>query len=148
MISKQCRSLLLPLISLLSSHSTNVVFLLWDLYILKFSQLPFLFISNSGDCYIYQHACPLFSILDYNVWLVVRDGSVCLYLLIPQYVYIIIIIIIIIILAIAASINIVFSKFCHHASHCRIFCYKEFIPPPIFIFSRNMVCNKWYRSSV
>jgi lipid-A-disaccharide synthase-like uncharacterized protein len=32
-----------------------------------------------------QHACSLSIISDYNVWLVIRDGSVNLHLLIPQY---------------------------------------------------------------
>jgi hypothetical protein len=40
-------------------------------------------------------------------------------------VVVVVVVVVIIILAIAASINIM---------HCRIFCYKEFTPPPIFIF--------------
>jgi hypothetical protein len=33
---------------------------------------------------IYQHTCSLFIIACYNVWLVIGDGSVSLYLLVPQ----------------------------------------------------------------
>jgi hypothetical protein len=44
-------------------------------------------ISVSWDCYIYQHTCYLFIIPDYNVWLVIEDGHVSSYLLIPQYGY-------------------------------------------------------------
>jgi hypothetical protein len=43
----------------------------------------------------------MFIITNYNVWFVVRNGSVHLHLLIPQYVYVIIIIIIFIILGIS-----------------------------------------------
>ena len=48
-----------------------------SLYFKIFSASFFYYISISRDCYIYQHACSLFCISDYNVWLLVRDGSLC-----------------------------------------------------------------------
>ena len=50
------------------------------------------YITISWDGNIYQYACPLFIISDYNIWLIVRNSSVRSYWLIPQYGDIIIII--------------------------------------------------------
>jgi hypothetical protein len=44
-------------------------------------------IPVSWNCDIYQHTCSLFIIAYYNVWLVIGDGPVSLYLLVPQYGY-------------------------------------------------------------
>jgi hypothetical protein len=44
-------------------------------------------IPVSWNCNIYQHKCSIFIIAYYNVWLVIGDGPVSLYLLFPQYGY-------------------------------------------------------------
>jgi hypothetical protein len=42
-------------------------------------------IPVSWNCDIYQHTCSFFIVAYYNVWLVIGDGAVSLYLLVPQY---------------------------------------------------------------
>jgi hypothetical protein len=44
-------------------------------------------IPVSWNCDIYQHTCSLFTVACYNVWLVIGDGPVSLYFLVPQYGY-------------------------------------------------------------
>ena len=56
-----------------------------SLYFKIFFSFFFNYITVSWDGNIYQYACPLFTISDYNTWLIIRNSFVRSYLLIPQY---------------------------------------------------------------
>jgi hypothetical protein len=58
-----------------------------SLYFKFFSASFFNHIPVSWNCGIYQHTTSLFIITYYTVWLVIGDGPVSLYLLVPQYGY-------------------------------------------------------------
>ena len=75
----------IPVITVVFTLHIPSISIVRSLYYNIFSASLFHYICVSRDCYIYQHACSLFCISYYNVWLVVRDGSICLYFLIPQY---------------------------------------------------------------
>jgi len=72
-------------ITLVFTFHMRCISIVRSLYFKIFSASFFNHISLSWDCNIYWHTCSLFIITDYNVWLVIGDGSlVSLYLLIPQ----------------------------------------------------------------
>jgi len=74
-------------ITLVFTFHMRCISVVRSLYFRIFSASFLNHISVPWDCNVYWHTCSLFIITDYDVWFVVGDSSVSLYMLIPQYGY-------------------------------------------------------------